>query len=423
LGLALFCMCGSALADPDRALTVDDVLRLHWAGVSEDVIISEIIVTDTVFELGVEPLLRLQEAGVSDRLIQFMVDTGLPQGDAPAVVYEEEYSSDETSGETWVSVIEEDPEPEISYHVSLSYNYPSWWYGCYWSDYWYYDCYYYPYRSNYSFHFGAWYPGWYNCGGLYLWPGWGYRSYWYASVGFQHGHHYDSYYDYPSYPGGGHHEYSQVKYKSNQGTGPIASVTSHDLGLKMRDGRRVAKEKPSDLDRPRHKRGGDRVRKDRVLADASLGKPPADRPVRSGRPVKGSGSARVDDRTPRSPGGERVLVGSRRTRPTKPTRVVREPAPKRPVKVYRSAPTTGKVTGGRSPATKSRHVTPAPKTRVSSPARPKSSAPKSSPRAVKRAPSSRAPSGVKSAPAPRPRGSGSSGRSAGKSTRHGKGRR
>jgi hypothetical protein len=30
---------------------------------------------------------------------------------------------------------------------------------------------------------------------------------------------------------------------------------------------------------------------------------------------------------------------------------------------------------------------------------------------------------VKSAPAPRPRGSGSSGRSAGKSTRHGKGRR
>ena len=111
LGLALFCLTGSALADPSRELSVDDVLRLHWAGVSEEVIISEIIVTDTVFELGVEELLRLQDAEVSDRLIQFMVDTGLPVGDAPpAIQYEEDYSADESGGETWANVIEEDPE-------------------------------------------------------------------------------------------------------------------------------------------------------------------------------------------------------------------------------------------------------------------------------------------------------------------------
>jgi hypothetical protein len=233
-------------------LTVEDVLRLHSAGVSEDIIISEIIVTQTVFELSVEELLRLQSAGLSDRLIQFMVDTALP---ADRSATSDEGAAAE-GGDSWINVIEEDPEPEVVYNVSLDYRYPYWWYDHYWYDYWYYDCHYAPYRSNWSFSIGVWYPGWYTWRGMYVWPACGYRNYcWgygysYPYYGYPYYacHGYPTYY-YPGHPSGGPYALSTVKYKTN---GAGNAIAARGIGLEMRDGRSAA-HKPADLERSRSK--------------------------------------------------------------------------------------------------------------------------------------------------------------------------
>jgi hypothetical protein len=340
-------------------LTVDDVLRLHLAGVSEEIIISEIIVTETVFELSVEDLLRLQNAGFSDRLIQFMVDTGLPAEDRASP----DEGSATVDGGSWINVIEEDPEPEVTYSVSLDYRYPYWWYDHYWYDYWYYDCHYAPYHSNWAFSIGVWYPGWYTWGGVYVWPACGYRDYCYGYgypyYGYPYAacHSYPTYY-YPGHPSGGYYALSTVKYKTNGGSQAIAS-RSRDLGLQMRDGRAVAG-KTADLDRPRSKT---RVPTQLALAGATV-----DQPVRSGR-TKAPADAPTLDRKTRRPSGGAVVTDTRRTRSATPVRAVRSPATdaQPPKKVHTVRRTTG-VTGGevRVPATKVVTRTDAPATRVKS---------------------------------------------------------
>jgi hypothetical protein len=361
LGLALFCFASAPVFASGAVLTVEDVLRLHTAGVSEEIIISEIIVTETVFELSVEDLLRLQSAGLSDRLIQFMVDTGLPA--------EDRVSSDgggvTTDGDSWINVIEEDPEPEVVYNVSLDYRYPYWWYDNYWYDYWYYDCHYAPYRSNWSFSIGVWYPGWYTWGGVYVWPACGYRDYcWgygYPYYGYPYGacQYYPTYY-YPGHASGGQYALSTVKYKTNGGSQGVAVASrSRDLGLQMRDGRAVTS-KTADLDRPRSKT---RVPTQLAHAGATV-----DQPVRSGR-NKAHADAPTLDRKTRRPSGGAVVTDTRRTESATPVRAVRSPATdaQPPKKVHTVRRTTG-VTGSdvRAPATKSGSRVEAPATRVKS---------------------------------------------------------
>lgn len=62
----------------DRAepLTINDIIKLSQGGVSDESIIRYIQNTKTTYNLSQAQINRLQEAGVSQRVINFMIDTG-----------------------------------------------------------------------------------------------------------------------------------------------------------------------------------------------------------------------------------------------------------------------------------------------------------------------------------------------------------
>jgi hypothetical protein len=66
-------------------LTVDEVLQLSQAGLSEDVIVAKIKNHGKPFDLTTTQLLQLKKAGVSDNIIKFMLDPTIPVS-APAAV-------------------------------------------------------------------------------------------------------------------------------------------------------------------------------------------------------------------------------------------------------------------------------------------------------------------------------------------------
>jgi len=294
-----------AAAAPD-ALAVEDILRLHAAGLSDDIIASEILVTETVFSLSADELIRLKEAGLSDALIQFMVDTALEPEDENAADTAEEADTD-LDGETYASLGWENEitsvETAPTYFVTLNYDYPDWWYHSYWDDYWYYDCHFYPYTYSYFWGCGAWYGGWYSYRTCYLPPYWGYRSHCYAGWGYHWDYRYcDSYY--PSWAvyvaNAGHsHALSRTKYKTNGSSGKMLYA---DLGLKVRDPERHVRTLTRVDRKTIRDRKGDRVLVadvDRISADRIRRPVKAtkltlhgDRPVTTGKPVA------VDRRTP-----------------------------------------------------------------------------------------------------------------------------
>lgn len=374
-GLGVLLAGGAASSEP-RPLTVDDILRLHAAGVDEDIVISEIIVTDTVFLLGVDDILRLQEAGLSDRLLQFMVDTGREDyatdagADAGIAPEADEAAGD---GEEEVAYVEESVARPV--YVSLRWNYPVWWYDYYWYDYWYYDCHYDPWLVSWTVPCGAWYPTWYWGSRCWAPPGWGYRYQWWTSCGYGYGwdHGYASYWD---RWGSGAHDLSQRKYKAGgNSTGKVAVAGA---GLKTRDGARLPEDRPVRV----------ASRKGRLAVDSH------DLDVR--RPAR-SGSKQIADRgdVVRRPAKSTGRVDGDRPDVRRPARPVRNPAPAdRPVKhvVRRS---------GEKPAPADRTpraptaVKPAPAPRGDAKVRPPE-APRAEP-----APRSEPPPRVESRPAPK----------------------
>jgi len=81
----------------DKPMTTEEVHHLLTAGVSEEVILSQIKTTDSVFELSVEEIIKLKKAGASDELIMCMIETGIePESEAegqPERVCERVYCS------------------------------------------------------------------------------------------------------------------------------------------------------------------------------------------------------------------------------------------------------------------------------------------------------------------------------------------
>ncbi|MBI1745927.1 MAG: hypothetical protein HYR55_04975 [Acidobacteria bacterium] len=57
--------------------TVDTVIRLHKSGISEDILITKIKQNNKPFDLSADEILKLQEAKVSDRVIQMLMDPTL----------------------------------------------------------------------------------------------------------------------------------------------------------------------------------------------------------------------------------------------------------------------------------------------------------------------------------------------------------
>ena len=63
--------------DRKEPLTINDIIKLSQGGVSDDTIIRYIQETKTSYNLSQAQINRLQEAGVSQRVINYMVDTGI----------------------------------------------------------------------------------------------------------------------------------------------------------------------------------------------------------------------------------------------------------------------------------------------------------------------------------------------------------
>ena len=70
--------------DQGQPLQVSDVQALVRAGVSDDVIISQIQSNHTVYHLQAADIIALRNAGVSDKVINFMINTPATIGDAAA---------------------------------------------------------------------------------------------------------------------------------------------------------------------------------------------------------------------------------------------------------------------------------------------------------------------------------------------------
>jgi len=62
--------------DLKEPLTINDIIKLSQGGVSDDTIIRYLRDTKTTYNLSQSQINRLQEAGVSQRVINYMIETG-----------------------------------------------------------------------------------------------------------------------------------------------------------------------------------------------------------------------------------------------------------------------------------------------------------------------------------------------------------
>lgn len=60
--------------DRGEPLTLNDVIKLSQGGISDEAIISYLVETQTVYDLSQTQIRRLQGSGVSQRVIQFMIE-------------------------------------------------------------------------------------------------------------------------------------------------------------------------------------------------------------------------------------------------------------------------------------------------------------------------------------------------------------
>lgn len=66
----------TARADTIKPMTKEDIIALSNAKVGDDVIIRQIEVSDSYFELGAKDIIDLANAGVSEKVIDAMIKTG-----------------------------------------------------------------------------------------------------------------------------------------------------------------------------------------------------------------------------------------------------------------------------------------------------------------------------------------------------------
>jgi hypothetical protein len=74
---------GKAAATP-AGLSVEDVIKLSKAGLSEDIIVQQVKKRSQPFDLTTDQLIALKTANVSDRIVAFMLDPSKPATAAPA---------------------------------------------------------------------------------------------------------------------------------------------------------------------------------------------------------------------------------------------------------------------------------------------------------------------------------------------------
>ena len=66
----------AALAQPPRALNKEDVVNMATSDIGDDVITAQIRATGSRFALSVSDITELKKAGVSEKVIEYMISTG-----------------------------------------------------------------------------------------------------------------------------------------------------------------------------------------------------------------------------------------------------------------------------------------------------------------------------------------------------------
>jgi outer membrane lipoprotein SlyB len=99
--------------EQSQPLSTADVKALVKAGVSDDVIISQIQISHTIFHLSSADIIDLHDAGVSDRVVDFMINTQssaaaaqsatVVVGQAPPPPVAETYVAAPGPGYVWIS--------------------------------------------------------------------------------------------------------------------------------------------------------------------------------------------------------------------------------------------------------------------------------------------------------------------------------
>ncbi len=73
-----------ARVDQGQPLSITDVKALAKAGISEDVIISQIKASRTVYHLSAPDIIDLRDSGVTDKIVNYMIDTAAVDASVPA---------------------------------------------------------------------------------------------------------------------------------------------------------------------------------------------------------------------------------------------------------------------------------------------------------------------------------------------------
>ncbi|MCE5252405.1 hypothetical protein LLG96_19565 [bacterium] len=68
--------CSSFQIVNERAVTLEEIVKMSQAGVGKDVIISQIGATHSRFRLTSDEIVKLTEAGVNEEIIETMIETG-----------------------------------------------------------------------------------------------------------------------------------------------------------------------------------------------------------------------------------------------------------------------------------------------------------------------------------------------------------
>gem|GEM_PF-6290336 len=77
LMLVVFSGCSSMVMVNERAISLEDVINLSKADLSSDVIISHIDATRSIFKLTSEDIIRLNEEGVDNDVIEYIINSDI----------------------------------------------------------------------------------------------------------------------------------------------------------------------------------------------------------------------------------------------------------------------------------------------------------------------------------------------------------
>jgi hypothetical protein len=69
---------------PAAPLSIEEIVQLHNAGFSDDVIVTRIRKNAKAFDLSTDELLELKKAGLSDTIVRFLLDPAQPYSATPA---------------------------------------------------------------------------------------------------------------------------------------------------------------------------------------------------------------------------------------------------------------------------------------------------------------------------------------------------